>query len=101
MHADGKSTSVSKWNSGKVNSCFYRYTVSSMEASSKLSFCIVFPAPLLAEVESPQKSHGMWFFKHFFTSYLVHRNINNRRGNLRRKFWGEKMFRKSYLKLLR
>ena len=64
-------------------------------------FSIVFPAPWLAEVESSQKSNRMRFCKHLFAPYLFHRSRNNRRAKLRSKFWREKMFRKSHLKLLR
>ena len=69
--------------------------------SSFKGFSIVFPAPWLAEVESSQKSNGMWFFRHFFAPFLFHRSRNNRLDKLRSKFWREKMFRKPHSKLLR
>ena len=69
--------------------------------SSFKGFSIVFPAPLLAKVESSQKSNGMWFFRHFFAPFLFHRSRNNRRYNQPSKFWREKMSRKPHLKLLR
>ena len=65
----------------------------------RLFYC--FPVPWLAQVESSQKSNGMWFSRHFFAPYLFHRSRNNRRDKLRSKFWREKMFRKPHLKLLR
>ena len=69
--------------------------------SSFKGFSMFFPAPSLAKVESSQKSNEMWFFRHFFAPYLFDRSRNNRRDKLRSKFWGEKMFRKPHLKLLR
>ena len=69
--------------------------------SSLKGFSIVCPAPWLANVESSQKLNGMWFFIHFFASYLFHRSRNNRRDKQRSKFWRKNMFRKSHLTLLR
>ena len=82
----------------QCSACYYHCW---FHGSSFKGFSIVFPAPWLAEVESSQKTNGMWFFKHFFAPYLFHRSRNNRFDKLRSKFWREKMFRKPYSKLLR
>ena len=63
-------------------SLFWRFLQNCwFHGSSFKGFSIVFPAPLLAKVESSQKLTGMWFFRHFFAPFLFHRSRNNSRYN--------------------
>ena len=82
------------WFVVQIETCWFH-------GSSFKGFSIVFPAPRLAEVESSQKSNGIYVFRHFsrHSCSTIAESIGL--TNYAASFDAKKMFRKPKLKMLK